>query len=259
MLKKLIRTLQTQFPFLLESKFFLQRKIRGLLRRPFEQDFAMLREMQFAEGEVFVDIGANRGQSIDAIRLYFSRTPIVAFEPNPVLYGRLAARFSGQSTIRLVNAGLSDAVGQFNLFIPVYNGWMFDGLASFDRASAESWLNRDTIMLFDRNKLRVDEVSCKVDVLDDYQLNPGFIKIDVQGLEHKVVLGGAATIARCRPVLLIETESASSALEASLPENYVVCAYENGSLQIGKRGDQNTLYFPRERLDAFSGARSQAH
>ena len=43
--------------------------------------------------------------------------------------------------------------------------------------------------------------------LDDYQLPPvGFIKIDVEGHEEAVLRGAAQTIARNRPVLMIEIE-----------------------------------------------------
>jgi FkbM family methyltransferase len=180
---------------------------------------------------------------------------IHAFEPNQILFNRLKTRFGNREQVRLINAGLSNALGTFNLFIPVYNGWEFDGLASFDRHSAESWLNADTLIFFDKNRMKIEEISCQVTQLDDYNLQPGFIKIDVQGLEDKVILGGAATIARCRPMLLIETGPASDALEALLPARYQPCALQDGQLVVGQRGIQNTLYFPEERLEKFSGVR----
>jgi FkbM family methyltransferase len=256
MLKKLVRTLQTHFPFLLELKFDLQRRVRAMLRKPFEPDFAVLEQIQFSADEVFVDVGANRGQSIDAMALFCPDRLVHAFEPNGILFSRLQARYGSDAPLQLINSGLSDAAGTFNLFIPVYNGWEFDGLASFDRASAESWLNPDTLMFFDKARMKIEEISCQVTQLDDYRLHAGFIKIDVQGLEDKVILGGIQTIARCRPVLLIETESASDALEATLPERYLPCAWRDRQLFVGTRGSLNTLYFPEERLTVFKGVKT---
>jgi hypothetical protein len=39
--------------------------------------------------------------------------------------------------------------------------------------------------------------------------NVGFIKIDVQGAEMKVLLGSVETLARCRPAIFIEIDDAA--------------------------------------------------
>ena len=49
------------------------------------------------------------------------------------------------------------------------------------------------------------EISCKR--LDDLNLDPvGFIKIDVEGHEEAVLMGGATLLERDRPTALIEIE-----------------------------------------------------
>ena len=45
---------------------------------------------------------------------------------------------------------------------------------------------------------------CRIRTLDSFGLDPFFAKIDVQGSELRVLMGGQETIARNRPVLLIE-------------------------------------------------------
>jgi FkbM family methyltransferase len=45
---------------------------------------------------------------------------------------------------------------------------------------------------------------------DSYKLNPGFIKVDVEGYELDVLLGAQATLQTARPVILVESAIASS-------------------------------------------------
>jgi len=41
-------------------------------------------------------------------------------------------------------------------------------------------------------------------LVDTYSLDPGFVKIDVEGMEHVVVAGMQSVLANKRPVLLLE-------------------------------------------------------
>jgi len=65
---------------------------------------------------------------------------------------------------------------------------MFDGLASFDREAAAGWLPR-FLPGFDAAKQEIRTVTCTVLPLDALALAPCFIKIDVQGLELRVLRG----------------------------------------------------------------------
>jgi FkbM family methyltransferase len=61
-------------------------------------------------------------------------------------------------------------------------------------------------------------VSVPIVTLDSLELSPGFIKIDVEGFEREVLVGGRSTISRCKPVMYIEDDRVdrSSALRAEI-------------------------------------------
>ena len=62
------RDLQSRFGALLEAKTSVQRASRRLRKTPFEDDFRILEQLEIGDG-LCLDVGGNRGQSIDAIRL----------------------------------------------------------------------------------------------------------------------------------------------------------------------------------------------
>ena len=64
-LKMILRTAQVHFPALLEFRHGAQRLYRRLRRQPHEPDFALLARYRFEPDDVLVDVGGNRGQSID--------------------------------------------------------------------------------------------------------------------------------------------------------------------------------------------------
>lgn len=210
--KRQLRSWQTRFPIVLDAKFWFQNRYRSYTRRPFEPEFSLLRHLKVGQDQQIVDIGANRGQSINAIRIFQPRARIVAFEANPLLAERLqrALAYDTQTSIRA--QGLGDKAGTMTLHVPFYRNWMFDGLASVNRESAQSWLNAERIAGFDPKLQRIEEVSCAIECLDAIDLNPIFIKIDVQGFEEHVLNGGAQTLQRCQPILLIEIDTTVPAI-----------------------------------------------
>lgn len=60
----------------------------------------------------------------------------------------------------------------------------------------------------DSGGTHIDEsgsIEVNVDTMDEYEFHDvDFIKIDCEGYEHEVILGAASTIARCRPVIIVE-------------------------------------------------------
>lgn len=252
-IKKAIRSAQILFPWLVEIKYLFQRFYRILLGIPFEDEFKILKYIFFDDGMCCIDVGCNRGQSIDAMRLYKKSIDIIAFEPNIELYERLKIRFKDEKNLKLYNFGLSNSAGSFKLYLPIYKGWMFDGLASFNKKNAESWLGPDTIYFFKEEDLRIREIDCSVRILDEIQCSPGFIKIDVQGLEKMVIKGAAKTIEQHRPVLLIETEDCQSDIVNALPAGYYPCEYVAGNLYVGRFGRQNTIFMTDKHLADYQG------
>ena len=142
-------------------------------------------------GSRIVDIGANVGMYCYAgLRAGHS---VVAFEPLPGCARLLESFAKTHDKLAVHRAALGDRRETKTLFVPVRNGAQDTGWASF-RPDA----------LGDHHLVSVD---VPVRQLDEYALHDvGGIKIDVEGWELPVIRGSRATIARERPVLLIEID-----------------------------------------------------
>ena len=100
------------------------------------------------------------------------------------------------------------------------------------------------------------EIEAELKPLDDFALGGvDFIKIDVEGHEVEVLLGAAATIERCRPMVLIELKKEHVAeVDAWFRKlDYKRCRLEDFNGVPGHRS--NHIYAPVERLAKFGIAR----
>jgi FkbM family methyltransferase len=229
-------------------------RFNRLLRRPTEADFAALAAFRPAHGTVSVDAGANRGETIASVRLYLPDIPIVAFEPNPVLVDLIRARHRSDPALTLHPVGLSDAVGRFELYVPYYKGVPFDGLASFSREEAASWLSAERLAGFDARHQEIRTFDCEVSKLDAFSLAPSFVKIDVQGLEAAVIAGGAETIARHKPVILMENNDPQRDSRQLAEMGYRYFAFDAGRMHAKRWGSLNTFYIHPETAGLFDAA-----
>lgn len=203
-MKKVLRHIQTYFPFLQDIKFSLRFFIMKVFKIPHENDFKALKFITPEGGEIFVDIGANRGESIwSTLLMTKDHIQVVGFEPNKIVFDKLNQLVGTNKRVTIHNLGLSDNPVNLDLYIPFYGKWMFDGLSSFDREEAAVWL-RTRMWNYKEKHLHIQKKNCELTTLDSFGFQPCFIKIDVQGFELQVLKGGENTLKMYRPVLLIE-------------------------------------------------------
>ena len=240
--RKAIRTAQNYVPFLAEAKNDFYHFTRSRLGRVHEGDFALLTHLPWDDGDLCLDIGANRGQSILAIRRFRPAANIVSFEPNPLIFARLQRRFGHLPGVTLHPFGLGSAPGRFPLFVPSYGRFTYDGCASFSAEAARDYFSAETLFFFDPTQVSLRQYDCEVRTLDSLDLSPRFIKIDVEGFEYEVLLGGRDTLRRCRPALLLERGQDRPALDGLLAEHgYREVAWRDGRFVPERRDGLNRL------------------
>jgi FkbM family methyltransferase len=169
---------------------FVHADVFWLGRKDYYDVYHLQRMLQ--PGNVFFDIGANFGYySVVLASRLNKQLHTYAFEPNPSTLERLryhVAINDLQEVVRVHDLALSDQVGTAALATKEGNS----GGAHLVYPNMESTLVRLTTL----------DVFCEEQRL----LRLDAVKIDVEGFEERVLLGGRLALKRWQPVLLLELE-----------------------------------------------------
>lgn len=139
-----------------------------------------------------IDIGANIG----IYTYYFSKfcKRVESFEPVKIFTSDLRESIKNKSNIKLNSIGLSNKEGEFEIYTPYLKDEkrLDVGLTSLEKPVGHK-------------KFITTKINLKK--LDDYSFEGvELIKIDVEGHEFEVIEGAEKTIAKCKPIILIEIE-----------------------------------------------------
>jgi FkbM family methyltransferase len=179
--------LRDRLTMLLPPALFYRRRIaREALTG--EPELAILAKL-LPRGGTAIDVGANQGMFAYALSRIVDR--VVAFEPHPD-YAAFARRMlRGRAEVH--EMALSDKAGRAAFTVPLSDEGMVLHLAGSLNAAAHSQF---------RNKQTYDVEVGTLDAFDFADVR--FIKADVEGSEREVLDGARTTIARSRPIILLE-------------------------------------------------------
>ena len=242
--RALLRHALTRVPWLSDVKSRGYYAALRAVRCPFEQEFKALRPY-LRDRMLCLDVGANHGQSIDALRIMRRGVRIIALEPQPHLFSRLVRRFDASADTVVLPYGVGDRPGRTTLWVPSYNGYRFDGLASTtSEQAATEWFSY-SIHGFEPTKLSVETHEVEIVRLDDVVTAPvGFVKIDIQGAELAALEGARRILADDRPVVMVEQNVAGPIDRFLGALGYDPHTWRDGVLRPGI-GHLNTIYLPR--------------
>ncbi|MCC0176657.1 FkbM family methyltransferase [Waterburya agarophytonicola K14] len=251
-MNKILRSLLLRSPKTYELIHNLKNKhfINFYLGKVHEPDFNAFKLICQNQPQLFVDIGANVGMSALSFFTLKSNARVTSFEPNPLNYpylDKLAARFAN---FQYLPVGIGEKQTSLDFYYPVYNGKVMTALGSCDRQSAESWLNQKTVYFFNESKLEIAKINIEVKTLDSFELEPEFIKIDVEGFEYQVLLGAENTINTHRPILLIEGIAQGDRVHQLLKAwRYDIYKFEDNRFYLNSFDCANNFVIPQEKTE----------
>ncbi len=205
--------------------------IQGAIRRG---DFYEINELEALKDHVksgahVIDIGSNIGNHTLFFAGVMQAARVVVIEPNPLAMAPLVGnivinRLTGIVDLTHLGLGLSDMAA---------DGF---GMRRHDRNLGAT-------------KMREGQGDLRVVRGDDLFSNesPDLIKIDVEGMEMKVLSGLEQTIARTRPTILIEVDDANATAFADWMTGH---RYQSIRTDRRSKSNGNHLVVPTERASA---------
>lgn len=156
-----------------------------------------------SEREVeIIDVGAYNGvYAIALARFPFPKVTVHAFEAQNEIFRMLTATvaLNGLDNVRCHHRAVSSESGKFLRFQAIN----YDEPANFGSVEIEPAPAPD----FDGRRLEGSTETVESISIDDLALNRvRLMKIDAEGMEHKVLVGATETVKRCRPLIFLEYE-----------------------------------------------------
>jgi len=150
------------------------------------------------EGDIAIDIGAHKGGYLYWMQKRVKQKgKIYAFEPQTKLfkYLNMIVQLRNYQNVTIENLGLSSKENEVDFFIPK--------TSKGDSPGARIGALMD--------EMPFDEFKIQTTTLDNYfykrQIKPNLIKIDVEGHEKEVLLGGLQLLKSCYPSIVMECEN----------------------------------------------------
>lgn len=144
--------------------------------------------------DVFIDIGANTGQTLLKVQSHFPNIPYYAIEPNKhcVDYLHDLCEVNQFSHVRILNYALADRQGETELLMRYPDDLLATTSPSFRKYTRYS------------SKMKVPMISGDSLIDEEKLKNISVIKIDVEGGEAKVIDGLRQSIQRFQPYIICE-------------------------------------------------------
>lgn len=235
-------------------------------RFPHDNDFQFFANFQGRTG-LFIDVGANIGNSALSIHLIQPSWEVVSFEPNVSLVyflERARQKLADDGAVMSFHCvGLGDTEGTLDFYIPKIDDWYVVGESSFNlphfdnpvvkqRLSSYSphghWelaRTRVKVMRFD-DISSVNEKIAKLDKAAEL-----VVKMDVEGYELSALKGMVSLIAKQRAIFMVEYSEDPAVDQLFVDHGYSLFDYSSHGNTLWRNDNRglNTFYIPQTRLN----------
>lgn len=229
---------------------------------PHEDDFLYFQSLDNKDRTVvFIDVGANAGQSAISFLISCPGGRVISFEPNqlyqPVLEG--VRDLLGDLRFEYHMCGLSDVESELDLYVPHVDGipYMQEGSLTL-RQFGKPWVSKRLKSY--GNITEIIPVRASFKIADNLIGEADVVKIDAEGAEMTVLRGMRNLIRNCEPIFLIENNDYLAVTEYLMSFGYGVFKYDKnlGSLLPMSGATTNCFYLKEQHfalLDQYHSAK----
>lgn len=212
-----------------------------------DSDFKFFENFSMINEGVFLDIGANIGQSALSFSIANPMMKVLSFEPNKLLKGNLEVvklLLKDQFDYYLYGIGEINQATKF--YVPIAENQYFTEEGSFNKNefNNESYKNRIRVHLKNPNSnIYLKEFIFEIKNLLNEKHLSYFVKIDTQGFELNSLKGISDIISLCNPIIMLEKNTKNGEIIKYLAnKDYEFYYYDFKENQLTKT-DTNTPNF----------------
>ena len=215
---------------------------------PHEKDYYGLKKLiPLNNNKDFIDVGGNIGLSSIGFRQLGYKNKILIFEPDKdYCIKKLNLLRKKIFNLKVFSFGLSERDEEKNFYQAYFMNIKMHFLSSFDKNYLKNIIRQvywGFGFLFS-----IKSQNLRLKNFDKLNLatKPIFIKIDVEGFDHKVIKGMIKTINKYKPILLVELNKENiNVINKLLKKNYLPYRYifEKNYFQIIKEKEIIDIHF----------------
>jgi FkbM family methyltransferase len=194
---------------------------------PHEEDYHGFKKLVTADQGLFLDIGANDGKTVRSFRKLFNNWQVFSVEANALHQPALQKLKSKLKNFDFVIGAIGEQDKPLTLYTPIYKKIVIHSAASIDLAQVKRQMKKQFRKESVVAKIHYEVCSTPRIHLDDLNLAPEIIKIDIEGMEHIAVQALAKTITKTHPIILLEYNPSNFAKISDylLARDYLACGF----------------------------------
>lgn len=192
----------------------------------FEPECEIFNYLKNKKKLTIIDIGSSDGSFSKNLSKKFYNSIFICFEPLEFLHKKF--KLYNQNKIKTYKFACSSKKGKTKVYTPCKKIFGNKFYLKFFSSINKSFIKKNIKQYFNKDNLYFKYVATTVKLrkLDDFNLKPNIIKIDVEGYEDDVFKGAVQTILKYSPLILVENPS--NYLDKSLYKaGYVKYQYNN--------------------------------
>ena len=164
---------------------------------------------------------------------------VTCIEPVPLSYACLVYNGKGLTNLKTINAAADDKDGVVNLSLPDFRYWS-------DGRPGELWNNYGLMSGY--GEPDKEAVDVQAHPLDDMVENVDLLKIDVEGMETRVLAGAQRILTKDRPTIQIELVDRNQVRANKTAKDVHDMIISYGYTKIAT-DTTDGIYMPNERID----------
>jgi FkbM family methyltransferase len=201
--------------------------------------FLMLRRQYFGDGVMALDCGANIGvHTVEWAKRMTGWGQVLAVEAQERVFYALVGNIAINNCFnaRAIHAAVAAKSGTMRIPTPDYLSPGSFGSLELRRRERTEFIGQP-IDYADDKAVPVETIA--LDALELPRID--LLKIDVEGMELEAIEGAAASIARCRPILIVESIKSDKARLRQVLEQQKYRVFEVGLNLVAVHAEDKTL------------------